>query len=388
MVDSKVKKSSLQQFIDKQGYTIVHKDESGNWRGIAEAKRITGLGEMTIRRILDAHPTEPHKGEAAYVSEFEQSQGYKFFFDKYGKKSNTPEKLRQIREAWLLLNKKDPISWTHDDYSKIWNSDRFFVKEFKGKEFMGVPEGYASTFHNLMRVTKKHELLNAFQGKKYPKGAKLEWYLEDNDLFGLCTAYTDNENLLITLLGINIGGRWSSLVLVKPQDLNFVTNTVLCYEPKRKEFVPRYVLPSVMQLLRRYIDEYKIQPTDLLFTQEYNFYLTKMKQAGKIAGIPKIVSTHILKHTFVTQAHRHGVSAEIIVEQTGTDWATLIKHYRAGDEKKARHEILGEKYDVQPFPDWLSALVPYFVSAYERIRKDEISKGVTVRNTIKQRNPT
>ena len=151
------------------------------------------------------------------------------------------------------------------------------------------------------------------------------------------------------------------------------------YEPKRQEFKSRLVIKPVMDLIHRYIDDYQIQPKEPLFLHEYDFYLRSMKEAGKRVGIHKTISTHILKHTFVTQAHRHGVSAENIVEQTGTDWETLKKHYRARDEKKMRHELLGESMDIIPFPKWLEGLIPFFNSAYERIKKSGIQNGVRAR---------
>ena len=132
---AKVKKGTLQVFLDKNGYSFVSKNEKGVWKGIAEASRETGLGEMTIRRLLQANPEEPSKGEAAYVSEFEKSKGYLAFKERYGKKDNFDTRIKMIRDAWLLLNKKDPIGWSNEDYQKIWTSEQFYREEFNGKPF-------------------------------------------------------------------------------------------------------------------------------------------------------------------------------------------------------------------------------------------------------------
>lgn len=377
--ESKVKKSSLQRFIEKGGYKVVSYNGT-TWRGVAEAVRATGLSKQSVMRILRDYPTEPNKGEAKYVSEFEESQGYQIFRNKYKNKGNFNDMVRMIREAWLLLNKKDPITWNKDDYQIIWESDKFFKKEYVGfsirdPNFNAVPEAVATAFHNLMKETDRHNLLPMFKGKKYPKGGKIQWYLTDDDIITLTQNYTDNECLLMTLFGVNVGGRWSSLVTLKPSDLDHTEKAAVMYEQKVKHVTYRYIYKPIYELIQRYIKEYNVQPDERLFTQSYDWYLRKMKEAGK-NKITKTMGTHILKHTFVTQAHAHGVSAEIIVQQTGTDWGTLTKHYKGGDEAKAKHEIQGEKYDIVAFPDWLNSLMPHFTAAYDRIKRSGVIDGV------------
>ena len=75
-----------------------------------------------------------------------------------------------------------------------------------------------------------------------------------------------------------------------------------------------------------------LAPKDNLFPRGYDFHFRRLRSAGRRAKLKKVISTHILKHTFVTQASRHGVSAENIVDQTGTELRTLEKFYRAKDE--------------------------------------------------------
>ena len=151
------------------------------------------------------------------------------------------------------------------------------------------------------------------------------------------------------------------------------------YETKSQKFNSRLITRPIMDLVHHYIKDYNIQPTEQLFPHEYDWYLRSMKEAGRRCNLRKTISTHILKHTSVTQAHRHGISAENIVEQTGTDWETLKKHYRARDDAKMRHEYLGEKIDIIPYIVWLQGLIPYFQAAYERIKKSGIQNGVRAR---------
>lgn len=218
-----------------------------------------------------------------------------------------------------------------------------------------------------------------FQGKKYPSGEKKEWYLTKDDIIALSREYQDNENVLMLALGISVGGRWSSLVETVPEKMNFAEKRISMYETKRQHWVTRRLLKPLIPLLKDYIADYHIGATEPLFTQSYGWYAVKMSEAGRRAKLRLHVSTHILKHTFVSQALKHGVSAEIIVAQTGTDWETLKKHYTAEDEAKGDHELQGEKYDVQPFPEWYAELMPFFRAAYERIKSEGISNGFRAR---------
>jgi len=358
-----VKKSLLDRFIKQGGYDLVKK-EGETWRGTAEAARKTGLGEQTVRRLLREHPVAPPKGLPKYVEEFHKSEGYAKFKRMFGNKSKFAEEAALLRKGWLILNKKDPDSWQKEDYGTLWNHE-----EFIHPDLGGVPEFTASAFHNLMRATDRHDLLAVYKGKKFPKGKKREWFLEDEDFPPLLSQYEENETLVMTAMGIATGGRFSSLSLMKPNEINRKDLVLTAREPKVTKIYTRFLVRSVMDLIMKYIQDYNIQPDSLLFTQGYSFYLVQMKHAGKRANIPKTISTHILKHTFVTQASRHGVSAEVITEQTGTEMRTLEAHYRAKNPAKIRHELLGEKYEYVPFPEWIDSLMPFFMENYERIKR-------------------
>jgi hypothetical protein len=61
-----VKKKSLERFVAKGGYDIVHNTKKGEWRGIAEASLKTNLSEQTIRRLLKEYPTPPATSEKRF----------------------------------------------------------------------------------------------------------------------------------------------------------------------------------------------------------------------------------------------------------------------------------------------------------------------------------
>ena len=95
----------------------------------------------------------------------------------------------------------------------------------------------------------------------------------------------------------------------------------------------------------------------------------KLKKAGRKAKLGKNISTHIMKHTFVTQANRHGVSAETIVHQTGTELRCLEKFYRATNEKKLRNEMQGTTYKTTTFYEWVRKLGILFKARYGKLKQ-------------------
>ena len=222
----------------------------------------------------------------------------------------------------------------------------------------------------MMRVTDRTNLLLEFKGTTLPSGGKKGWFLEDEDIIGILGKLEENETLMMLGLGITKGARFSSLVLGKPEQVNWKDLHMTDYEPKITKHVVRTVPRVMLDLLRRYIKDYQVQAQELLFTHKYSFYINQLQTAGKKAGIEKNVTTHIMKHTFVSQASRHGVSAEVISEQCETELRTLNEYYKAKNPKKVRHELLDEKLDVVSWQKWIEGLIPYFIENYERIKRE------------------
>jgi len=362
-----VKKSVLDQFVRLRGYHIVQKRADGGWKRISLASEKTKLSRPTIYRLLKEYPNAPPKALPKYVEGFRESEGsqrIKAMYEKKIRSFKTMEK--DIQEAWKLLNKKDPINWNKKDFEKVWNSEQFH-DEMAG----GFEEHHATHFHNLMRAIDRHDLLGQFKGKKRPAGNKKEWYLNDREIVSLIRHIETVDALLFLNLGIVKGARASSLLWSRPQNLNPKDNTMLDYEPKTKTYITRFVQPCVMKLLQKYVKDFNLQPKDLLFPHSYSYYNNELRKAGKKAGLTKTVSTQILKHTFISQAHKHGVSVETVVDQTGTEPRTIIKYYRAKDEKKIRHELLGEQHDPNSFNEWVERLELHFMERYEILRRGE-----------------
>jgi hypothetical protein len=140
--------------------------------------------------------------------------------------------------------------------------------------------------------------------------------------------------------------------------------------------VTKYPPFAVFDLLKTYMEDLGLCPDDKVFPSSYDFHVRSLREAGRKAKLRKNVSTHILKHTFVSQARRHRVSAEVIVEMTGTELRTLEKFYTGKDEAKIRFEMQGIDYDAKPFHEWVTNLSYFFRARYNQLKGNSTSRRV------------
>lgn len=358
-----MKKDTLDRFVRLGGYAIV-KQKKGKWKNISLASKKTGLSRQTIYTILKNHPQPPSKTKPKYVEEFEESEGYKLLKDLY-EKTVAPRtfkhRLSHIMDAWKALNKKDPISWSESDFKKIWNMEQFMA------EGIGFEEHYASSFHVLMKLIDRHDLIPKFRGHKQPAGKKKHWFLHDPEIITMIPCFNEIDTMLFTYSGMVWGARASAMLGVKVKDIYFEDHTVQIYEPKTKQYVSKYPPISLFRLLKRYIKDFNLKPEDKIFPRSYDHYNQRLAEVGKCANLKKTLSTHILKHTFVSQGHRHGLSRETVVDMTGTEDRTIKRYYLSLDEKKIRHETQGLELDVIPFHVWVEGLHAYFEKRYGQL---------------------
>lgn len=364
----------LDQFIKYKGYEIVKQvkrgKHKGKWRNISEASRRTQLSRPTIYTILEAYPEPPSKTKPKYVDTFENSEGYRLLTLTYKKTISPSEWQQTVRDcliAWRKIggssdNKKDPISWSIDDWREIWN-----LEEFYSEEAGGVLEQHATRLRRMMYSCDQAEALRKFKGKKPPQGKHRQWFLHDHEIKELVSKVEDKDTLLFIELGIATGARASALLRIRVEWIDFHSKTIKVFEPKVKTYAYKYPPYCVFELLRTYIEEKNLKPKDRVFPRNYDFYVKAMKEAGEKANLKKTITTHILKHTYVSQAHAHGVSAETVVEQVKTELRTLMKYYQAKNEAKMRAEMQGSKFEHIPFHQWLGTLSYFFKARYQEL---------------------
>lgn len=371
-----VKKTTIHEFVSKNGYELIEKV------GKSQTSVLLKISRPTIDAILKQHPLPPMKTIPKYVFAWEETEGNKIFAEKYqGLLRHFRKYVKTGMRAWLLLDKKDPVSWDIEEYRKIWRADHF-RDMVTGK----ISSNFAVMVRKWMRGMNKPNLcaLEEFQvkGLKHAKGARKQWFLEDDETLKLIEA-TERDDLLVGFVfAVLSGGRASSLFKstrarvkgIRPLDVDDKNNVILMFEPKRKEYIARLFDPRAIELLKRYIADRQVKPNESCFLG-YDRMQGLLKEAAKRASISKIADMigcwHITKHTFVSQGAYHGLSLEVLSEQTGTDANTLTDYYAGIKEKKMRLELLGEKCEIEPFHEWaLRVIIDPAVKRYEAVKRE------------------
>lgn len=368
---SRILKSKLDHFVKFGGYETVKKikrgKHKGEWRGVSEASRKTGVTRPTIYKILEEYPEKPSRVEPKYVENLKESEGFKRLEQMYSKsicQNSWVATVTTALKAFRILGyNRDPISWTEEDYKTLW-----YHEEFHSDECKGINKIYAVPLRRLMRATENHDFLAKFKFNNPPEGKKKNWFLHDEDIKALVPKIEQVDTLMFFFTGLAVGARASALLRIDSKDLDTIDDVLQVYEPKVKAYVLKFPPKALVNILHQYIKDYDIGANQKLFPNSYSYYVDNLKAAGKAAGLRKKVTTHILKHTYVTQANRHGVSAETIVHQTGTELRCLEKFYRATNESKLRHEMQGREYKFKPFPEWVSELSYFVRIQYTKLR--------------------
>lgn len=368
-----VKKTTIYEFVSKNGYDLIEKV------GKTQTSLMLKISRPTIDAILREHPTRPEKTLPKYVFEWEETEGNKIFTEK------CQNSLRNFKEfvltgvrAWLVLGKKDPVHWDANDFRLLWKEPKFRDPTTRRIRFE-----YATSLRKWMRVMGKAGLctLEEFttKGLKRPKGVRKQWFLEDDEITRLIETIDRRDLLVAFIVSLLSGGRASSVMEssrshskgIRPMDIDNKNAGILMYESKRQEYVPRLFHPKVINLLKRFIDETHVKANEPCFL-EYSSMRVLLKEAAVKAKISKIVDLkgtwHVTKHTFVSQGAYHGLSLEVLSEQTGTDANTLNEYYAGIKEKKMRLELLGEKVEIEPFHVWsLRVIINPAIQRYERL---------------------
>lgn len=379
MSKSSIKKNTLDVFVKKHGYEIVSKTRKGKWKGISKASQVTGLSRPTIYAILEAYPEPPSKTIPKYVEEWQKTEGYQAYLQKVPKShSHFRDTMNFGLECWKLLHKKDPVSWTLEDFRKLWKYPAFYDSWWleQGKEQISFQK--ACYLRKWMRVIDKGKWndLEEFttKGLKRPKGRHRHRFLEEPDIIALIEA-TDNHTLLIwERHAIESMGRSSSIELTTPAQIHMRDSSIDMFEPKTSEFVTRFYHPSTVKFIDRFIREYGIKRKGRLYPS-YQWIREQLKETGRRAGIKKLaeekVATHIMKHTGITQGAKHGIPLELLSEQSGTDPDTLKDFYLGALTRKLRHHIQGEPLESQEtWFEWIERLHGVWEKKYDELALD------------------
>ncbi|MDR2700054.1 MAG: hypothetical protein LBC12_04490 [Nitrososphaerota archaeon] len=362
-MSAKLRKETAERFVDANGYVIAEK------QGVTAAAQVCGLSRPTVYAILQKYPKRPKRAVPQYVKDFASTEGAKLFLAKNRNRIKTWKKCYSLGlKCYKLLGQKDPLNWVADDHRKLWMYEKFADPVTKRTR-----DPIAFALRLWMKAMGKHDLLQleefTTKGLKRPKSRKT-WYLENATITSLIQSTKHHYLLLIEEIGVKSGGRISSILGIRPLDCNFEKDLIVMYEPKIKEYHPRFLDQGCMSRVKQYIADYQVAPDKPLFPS-YSTVRKALKAVAKEADIPKLASmsgaTHIFKHTFVTQGAFHNLSMESISEQTGTNPNTLRDFYVGVKEQKLRHELLGETLDVLPYHEWVKTFEPLWSQQYSSI---------------------
>lgn len=374
-----VSKRLLDTFERMRGYDIVEKAKKGwgTWGIIAELERKTGISHVSIMEIRHDNPLRPSKILPKYYTDFRESRGYELLKEEYGKSRYWRAIERVAGRGFKTLKGKDPLSWNEHDFRQIWES-----YELRDPVTGKIEFGNAVKVRKIMRAIGRYKLLEKFgtKGLKRAKGAKRLWYLKDDELRRLINEVKEPDTLQFIRLGVEGGARSSAILRLTPETIDYSQKAVNVYEPKRREWVLKYYQKETLDLLRQFIIDFKLAPRTKIFMSSYDTYKRRLTEAGQKAGIDKVVTTHILKHTYVTQSSQRGVSLDTVSDQTGTDPTTLKQYYQAKNVPKMRHELFGEPYEFIPFGQWVKSFDKLYRTQYEKVKKECVKvDGVVVR---------
>lgn len=322
-----------------------------------------------------------------YIEEFEASDTVQAMREAYKGRSMLEGIIRVGRESWRALGKKDPLSWTEEDFLALLKHPAFIDPQTGKIQFNNM-----TFLRAWMNHIKRFDLLQRpefnTKGLKRPKGRRKAHYLKSEDEIIRVIQYVERpDTLLFIRAGIESGGRYSSSTLIRPQDIDQTQNIIYMYEPKVKQYVERLFAKETIQALRQFIIDYNLKPDERLFKRAMYLYNKEMREAGDKAQLGFPFTTHTLKHTFVSLASAHGVSLEIVSDQTGTDAQTLREFYLAINPAKKRHELLGEPLEYKTWGQLIKELDPYYRQRYSEIKGNYVKVNGIQKSTTQAPKP-
>lgn len=359
------------------------------WKRITYAQREfkkqfkRSISRPTIYKLIAMYPQgireKPKKITPRFYQEFERTEIAEkiksFYWDAKikGLSKRGKSVLSTARKGWKARNKRDPMYWSEKDYLFFWGTPtQAPFPEFIDPQTNKISFENASSLRMVMALSKRLDLRDdprfTTKGLKRKKGRRKKWYLDTEEIVKVINVIMECDTLILFLLGILLGGRFSALRRVKVSDIDRQAKIIDVYEPKVKKTVEKPMLDSVLSFIWRYIVDFNIKGK--MFHWSISVYNDRLRKASKDAGLPqeKTITTHMLKHTCITQMSLHGVDIDVISDYTGTEATTILDFYRGGGDKKIRAQVLGLAYEYEPWHKYIPRLLAQFKRRYNYIK--------------------
>lgn len=151
---------------------------------------------------------------------------------------------------------------------------------------------------------------------------KLPVVLSAEEVVRLIESATNSRDRLLLELFYATGMRVSELAKLKAEDIEYDEGWVKIFGKGAKErFVP--VGKTIIRLLKNYITEKNIKPSEFLFSKSNGKHITRVgiwkiiKKYAVMAGINKDIAPHTMRHTFATHLLENGADLRTIQELLG-----------------------------------------------------------------------
>jgi integrase len=385
----------------EQLFKIVHFDKaSGKWKHKKEASEKLGLSRPTIDKWLAQYsqgmPEKPHKTEPKYFQEFAQTECAakikELYYDRQlqGLSATGQHIYGTLREAWRARIKKDPLTFDLEDFLFFFGTSTqapypSFVDPLTNK----ISFNRAVALRTAMRIGKARDLVNdpkfTTLGLKREAGRRKAWYLEEEEIIKVVNCVNEPDTLMMFYLGLLLGGRFGALQGLRVGAIHRKEGFLTIFESKiakrKGGIVEKDMFDFSLEFVWQYIIDFDIK--ERLFEWDIDEYNERFKRASNEAGLPKEkeMTSHMFKHTCITQMSLHDVDIDVISEYVKTDAATIMQFYRGGGREKIRAQILDLPRHQETWKQFVLRLHSYFVARYNHIKPyakkvDGIKAGV------------
>lgn len=348
----------------------------------AQAAAKMGLSRTTIDKYLDQYSMMPQKPKLTipkYYAEWEQTECAQKIRERYWDRAT--DKLGStgmwlntyLRAAWKARGKKDPLTFDLEDFQFFFGTaTQAPYPEFLDPQTNKIAFEKAVAVRFAMRMGKSRDLVNdprfTTRGLKREAGRKKHWYLEEDEIIRTVNCIKEADTLMFMYLDTLIGGRGGATLGLTVDRIHRKELFLMLYEPKVKRTVEKDLFDFSLEFIWQYIIDYNIK--DKLFPEDLKEYNKRLSQASKDAGLPeqKTITSHMFKHTCVTQMSLHGIDIDVISDYVGTDPKTLMDYYRGGGREKIRAQILDLPRRQETWKQFVQKIHPYFVARYDYLR--------------------
>lgn len=209
------------------------------------------------------------------------------YFSKENKETLSKEKIQEF-----ILHLKNKRNYSPSSQNQAVNAIKFYYEQVLGQE---------RKFYWIERPRKEQKL---------PK------VISEEEIIRMLNSINNLKHLCIVSLLYSSGLRRSELLNLKRGAINIDRNQVKVEGGKGNKDRITMLSEVTKELLKQYVLEYK--PTNYLFEGKpgYQYSATSVanivKKAAKKAGIPMVVTPHILRHSFATHLMDQGIETRYI----------------------------------------------------------------------------